>query len=347
MAVTSAAPHSNESLTDTLSAATGRTPLDVPAQPLRGAAGHLYDPRRRRRVSRVLAAGEWDVMLVNLPSAELGTTPLWARRPERPPALGLLHIAGSFRELGFRCGGARERLARRLVRRAEGVCVLSDSAARTFARVWGGGSGPAARVVRLPRPHVERVPRGDARESLGLPRAAPLIGIAGRISFKQKGQDTFARAAGLVLEREPRLHFAVAGDGQDRERLRRLVEELGVAERFHLLGRVGDMGAFLSAIDAFAIPSRFEGLPLVALEALAAGVPGIASDIDGLRDVWPAPWLVPVGAPDALAAALADLLAAPEGERKRLLAAGRENAEARTTDDLAAEFEPLLGELAA
>jgi glycosyltransferase involved in cell wall biosynthesis len=347
MSVSSAAPHSNESLTDTLAAATRRTPLDVPAQPLRGAAAHLYDPRRRRRVSRVLAAGEWDVMLVNLPSAELGTTPLWVQRPERPPALGLLHIAGSFRELGFRFGGVRERLAGRLVRRAEGVCVLSDSAARTFARVWGGGSGAAARVVRLPRPEVTPLGKEEARAGLGLPPAPALIGIAGRIGFKQKGQDTFARAAALLLEREPQLHFAVAGDGQDRERLRQLVEELGVAERFHLLGQVEDIGAFLSAIDAFAIPSRFEGLPLVALEALAAGVPGIASDIDGLRDVWPASWLVPAGDPGALAAALADLLAAPEGERERLLAAGRRAAEARTTDDVAAEFEPLLGELAA
>lgn len=330
-----------------LSAATGRAPLDVPAQPLRGAAAHLYDPGRRRRVSRVLAAGEWDVMLVNLPSAELGTIPLWAQQPERPPALGLLHIAGSFRELGFRLGGVRERLAGHLVRRAEGVCVLSDSAARTFARVWGGDSGATPRVVRLPRPLVEPVPRHDARERLGLPQEPPVIGIAGRISFKQKGQDTFARAAWLLLEREPRLRFAVAGDGRDRERLRRLVEELGLSERLHLLGQVEDVGAFLSAIDALAIPSRFEGLPLVALEALAVGVPGIASDIDGVRDVWPSPWLVPVADPDALAAALAALLATPEAEKERLLAAGREAAEARTTNDVAAEFEPLLAELAA
>jgi glycosyltransferase involved in cell wall biosynthesis len=292
----------------------------------------------------MLAGGEWDAMLLNLPSAELGATPLFVDPPLRPPTLGLLHIAGSFKELGFRLGAARERLARRAIRRLDAACLLSGSALETYARVWGGAEA-RAHVVRLPRPGVESCARQQARASLGLPDA-PLVGIVGRISFKQKGQDAFAKAAKLLLEQRPELHFAVAGDGPDREPLERLLGELAVGERFHLLGQVDGAGRFLSALDAVAIPSLFEGLPLVALEALAVGVPGVASDIDGLRDVWPLAWRVPADDPSALAAKLAQVLDTASEERDSLIAWGREASRERTTDDLADEFEPLLREVA-
>ena len=343
MAVSAVSPHSNELLTEGISAAIGARPQDVPAQGLRGAAAHLYDRRRRRALAQVLGTGEWDVMLVNMPSAELGMTPMRIPRSSRPPVLGLLHIAGSFRELGFRLGGLRERLSGRLLRRADAVCVLSESAATSFARIWRDDAQVATHVIRLPRAQVERRSRSEARAALGLADGT-LVGMAGRISFKQKGQDTFASAAALMLERDPSLRFVVAGEGQDDRRLRSLIAELCVEERFQLLGQV-DIGAFLSAIDAIAIPSRFEGLPLVALEALAVGVPGIAADIDGLRDIWPARWLVAPGEPAALAAALGEMLTAPSEEKGRLVDAGREAARRRTTEDVAAELEPLLSGL--
>jgi glycosyltransferase involved in cell wall biosynthesis len=343
MTVTCAVPHANQDFSEKLAELTGSDPIDVPAQPLPAAAFHLLDPRRRRRVAQALSVGTWDAMLVNLPSAELGATPLSVRR--RPPALGLLHIAGSFKQLGFRLGGARERVARRALRRLDRACVLSESARETYAEVWGGDRGSTS-VVRLPRPRVEVVERSVARARLGLP-AAPLVGVVGRISFKQKGQDTFARAAGLLAASRPELHFAVAGEGRDAERLSAIVGELGLADRFHLLGQVEGAGAFLSALDAIAIPSHFEGLPLVALEALEIGVPGVAADVDGLRDVWPAPWRVPAGDASALAAKLGQVLDSGRGRREELLATGRAAAARRTTDDLAAEFEPLLRGLAA
>ncbi len=336
-----AAPRENTALWEALAGSSGRPPLDVPSQPLRVAAAHLYDPRRRRRVARVLREADADVLFANLPSAEYGATPLALAHPQQT-AVGFLHVAGSPRRLGFRLGGLREALARRPLRRLDAVCVLGDSAARTYEERWSGKE-TLVRTVRLPRPELERIPAEEARAALGLPQG-PLIGIAGRVSIKQKGHDTFVEAAHQMSRRQPELSFAIAGEGRDASAVRRSVAERGLGDRFHLLGQV-DISAFLSAIDALALPSRFEGLPVIALEALQLGVPGIAAATDGLADVWPEPWQVPASDPAALASALEELLRAPAAERDRLLEEGRRRALDATTTDVAAEVAAVIEEV--
>ena len=337
-----AAPRENTVLWEALAGSSGRAPLDVPSQPLRVAAAHLYDPLRRRRVARALAGSDADVLLANLPSAEYGGTPLplW---PAERPAVGFLHVAGSPNRLGFRLGRLREALARRPLRRLDAVCVLGDSAARTYEELWNRKE-TLVRTVRLPRPELQRSPAEQARAALGLPQG-PLIGIAGRVSIKQKGHDTFVEAAQQMSRKRADLSFAIAGEGRDAGALRRSISERGLGDRFHLLGQV-QISAFLSAIDAIALPSRFEGLPVVALEALQLGVPGIAAASDGLADVWPDPWQVPASDPAALGTALEGLLEAPAEERARLLEEGRRRALAATTTDVAADVAAVIDEVA-
>jgi glycosyltransferase involved in cell wall biosynthesis len=339
-----AAPRSNGPLARCLKQAIGRQPIDVPSQRPTAAAFDLYAPRRRSAVGRALARESWDVLLVNLPSAEYGPTPVLAKRQEGTRAVGLLHVPGSLSELGFRLGGLRERLARRAMSRFDSLCVVAESGRRTCERVWAGAEVPV-HVVPLPRPRVERFPRGEARARLGLP-AGTVVGMAGRISFKQKGQETFVEAAARMLDADPDLHFAVAGEGRDAPRLREAIARLGLGGRVSLLGQVAPIGAFLSAIDAIAIPSRFEGLPLIALEALTVGVPGVAAEIDGLRDVWPAPWLVAPGDPGALAAALRRVIEMPAEERARLIEEGRRQMNANTCDAPASVLESVIMETA-
>jgi glycosyltransferase involved in cell wall biosynthesis len=337
-----AAPRENTALWEALTDSFERAPLDVPSQPLRVAATHLYDPLRRRRTARVLAESGADVLLANLPSAEYGGTPLLLWPAERP-AVGFLHVAGSPHRLGFRLGRLREALARRPLRRLDAVCVLGDSAARTYEELWNGKE-TLVRTVRLPRPELQRSPAEQARAALGLPQG-PMIGIAGRVSIKQKGHDTFVEAAQQMSRKRADLSFAIAGEGRDADSLQRSISERGLGDRFHLLGQV-EISAFLSAIDAIALPSRFEGLPVVALEALQLGVPGIAAASDGLADVWPEPWQVPASDPAALGSALERLLEAPAEERARLLEEGRRRAHAATTTDVAADVAAVIDEVA-
>jgi glycosyltransferase involved in cell wall biosynthesis len=339
--VSCAAPRENSDLWEAFAEAAGRPPLHVPAQPLRLAAIHLFDPRRARRAARVVAQARPDVLLANLPSAEYGGTPLRLRR--RPPAVGLLHVVGSPRRLGFRLGRLREALARRVLRRLEAVCVITESAAREYEEVWQAGR-TRVRAMRLPRPRVTAADSGDARRLLGLP-PGPLVGIAGRISFKQKGHDTFVAAAAELCARRPDVVFAVAGTGRDDARLRRSIADRGLSDRFHLLGHVEPISRFLSAVDVIALPSRFEGLPVVALEALEADVPGVAASSDGLRDVWPPDWQIPPGDSGALADALDRLLDAPEGDVRAGIAEGRERARSYATADVAADVAGVIDEV--
>jgi glycosyltransferase involved in cell wall biosynthesis len=338
------APRANVAFAECLREATGEAPGDVPPQRLAAAALDLYSPRRRAAVGRAVTARPCDVMLVNLPSVEYGATPVLARHPRGARRVGFLHVPGSPAELGFRLGGLRERLARRPMSRFDAICVVADSARRTFERLWRGPD-VAVHVVHLPAPRVKPVPREQARAELGLP-AGVVIGMGGRISFKQKGQEIFVSAAARLLRERPDLHFAIAGEGRDLPALRALVGDLGVAGRVSLLGQVTPIERFLCAIDAIAIPSRFEGLPLIALEALTLGVPGVAANIDGLSDVWPRPWRVEPGDPEALAGALARLLAAPAEERSSLIAQGRERVDANTSSNPASALELVILETA-
>ncbi|MDQ2621901.1 MAG: glycosyltransferase, partial [Actinomycetota bacterium] len=265
------APADNAALVEGLGGATGRSPVaDVPSQALPLAAFDLYDPRRITAVRRAVAGLDADVMLLNLPSAEYGATPLLAKARDHFPVVGLMHISGTMGKLGFRLGRVREVLARRAVRRLDSVCLLSEQAKRDYPENWSP-DGTRLDVIRMPQPTVEPSPRAAARQNLGLPEDATLIGMAGRLTVKQKGHDTLIDAASILLKERPGLKFVLAGDGQDRDLIEKRLADCGVADSFVMLGQVKGIDGFLNAIDLIAIPSRFEGLPLIALEALAAG----------------------------------------------------------------------------
>lgn len=142
--------------------------------------------------------------------------------------------------------------------------------------------------------------RAAARNAFKLPDNAFVVAAAARLS-REKGMDTLLQAAG---ERSG-MTFLIAGDGPQRGALSRQKPS-----NAHLLGRLDDILSLLSAADVIAIPSRREGQGIVALEAMAAGVPIVASRIGGLSDMLTdgeTALLVPPDDPDALAAAFSRL----------------------------------------
>lgn len=345
--VSAAAPASNRRLHDALIEATGAsTVTDVPAQQLPVAAVFLHDPRRTRAVRKALSGLDVDVILVNLPSAEYGVTPLVVRQPAGVPAVGVIHISRTMEELDFRLGGLRTRIARRLIRRLDRVCLLSQNAAAAFRRDWDAPS-VSTDVFHMPEPKVERQDRGQARERLGLPAGETVIATIGRLTARQKGQDVLIAAAPSVVAAHPQVRFVIAGEGRDHEMLEELTRRHGVAENLTFLGQVEDVDGLLSAADFVAIPSRFEGLPLVALEALSAGVPGIATSVDGIVDVWPEEWLVGPEDPVALSRSLIALIEAESGERSKLLESGRKmmkgNVAEKAYEDVAVSIRQAAG----
>jgi len=131
------------------------------------------------------------------------------------------------------------------------------------------------------------------------------------VVFRHKGQDAAVRVAARLRQDGVEVHWVVLGDGPDLGRLVQLVRETKLENCFHFLGWRQDIYAILTAFDAVALPSRFEGLPLVAVEAAVAGVPVVAYAVDGLIDMLDPPFAVPPGDETAFGTTLMQVLIEP------------------------------------
>ena len=163
----------------------------------------------------------------------------------------------------------------------------------------------------------------------GYPRAGGTVGFVGRFGEPRKGMPVLLGALRTVARTRPDLHLLVVGRG-DAAALRRAAGP-ALAPRIRVLGALGDEGkaAVLASVDVLCVPAvGGESFGIVLSEAMAAGTPVVASDLDAFRLVLgggQAGVLVPAGSPAALSAALDDLLDDPE-RRATLAAAGRARA---------------------
>jgi glycosyltransferase involved in cell wall biosynthesis len=114
-------------------------------------------------------------------------------------------------------------------------------------------------------------------------RERPLAGVVARLQ-PEKGVANFLKAAARVASQFPEAHFVVAGDGPLRQELVALTEDLGLGSRVNFLGFRSDASALMKSLDVLVVPSLTEGSPLVTLEAMAAGVPVVASAVGGIPD---------------------------------------------------------------
>ncbi|WP_046919899.1 glycosyltransferase family 4 protein, partial [Streptomyces stelliscabiei] len=140
----------------------------------------------------------------------------------------------------------------------------------------------------------------------GVDPAAPLVVCVGRLC-RQKGQDVLLAAWDAVLRQVPGARLVLVGDGPEGERLRALAPESVL-----FAGGVTDAVPWYQAADLVVLPSRWEGMALAPLEAMACGRPVVLSDVDGAREsLPPGQEPVPVEDPAALAGAVARLLRDP------------------------------------
>ncbi|HEY3320693.1 MAG TPA: glycosyltransferase family 4 protein [Planctomycetota bacterium] len=166
------------------------------------------------------------------------------------------------------------------------ICVGESQRADAVARKL---TDPAKLVVvrngiELPE-QTAASQRAAARATLGLPESALAVGMVGRLA-PQKGIGALVKAAANVLRERADAVFFVVGGGPLEGSVRRRMAELGVPEsRFRLLGHREDADKLYAAFDVVALSSLYEGLPYVLLEAMARGVPVVATDVLGSRDV--------------------------------------------------------------
>jgi glycosyltransferase involved in cell wall biosynthesis len=156
----------------------------------------------------------------------------------------------------------------------------------------------------------------------------PIVLAAGRLS-PEKGFHILVDAAANLLKVAPSTRFVVFGEGGERDRLQRRANMLGIADQFRMPGFRRDLDSMLPWADLVVLPSLTEGLPNIALEATAAGVPVVATAVGGNPEIvvdGQTGFLVPAADPLALADRLGDLLTHPEWARM-FGTAGRQLAE--------------------
>jgi glycosyltransferase involved in cell wall biosynthesis len=159
--------------------------------------------------------------------------------------------------------------------------------------------------------------REAARAALDIPPGALVVTTVGRLTAI-KNHALFLEGARRIAQRSPHALFLVAGGGELQGDLERQAAALGIAGRVRFLGWRRDLATIYGATDVFALTSRNEGTPVALIEAMAAGVPGVSTDVGGVPDVVRDPSLGRLVAPDdpeALAAAVLDL--SSSGERRR------------------------------
>jgi glycosyltransferase involved in cell wall biosynthesis len=126
--------------------------------------------------------------------------------------------------------------------------------------------------------------RATWRHTWGLPENTPVVAGVGRLR-QQKNFPLFLRVAREVLRAIPQAGFVIAGEGPDRKDLEILARDLGIASQVHFLGYVSDMTELYAGVDVLLMTSHSEGTPLTVLEAMAMGVPVVASRVDGMAEV--------------------------------------------------------------
>lgn len=198
---------------------------------------------------------------------------------------------------------------RRMLGEVARLVTVSDAAARSFLE-----AGVAPSVLATIRngiiPKPAREPRAKTLETLDLAGDAPVFLTVARMTG-QKGHDVLLEAFRRLLDGEPGAALLLAGEGPERSRLERLAEELGIAGAVRFLGQRDDVPDLMAAADFLVLPSLFEGLPLVLLEAMAARLPVIATRAVGSLEATGAghPFLAEAGDARSLLAAMRAALA--------------------------------------
>lgn len=178
--------------------------------------------------------------------------------------------------------------------------------------------------------YTRRLGTIDAKRALGLPTDGVLVGGVGRLS-PEKGFDTLIRSTAELVRQGRNLRLVLVGEGDDRTRLEALASELGLRDRIRFAGWQSDVRPYFEAMDIFALSSLREGLPNVLLEAMALGIPVVATRIAGVprivRDGRNGTLIEP-GRGEALTRAI-DELSRNAGLRESFGTAGRETVSSR------------------
>jgi len=299
-----------------------------------------YNPQATLEIYRYIRDHRFDVIHTDLASADILGNLMGAL--QGIPVICTLHnVPEGYR--AARCD-IRFLFERLVLSRATTLVALSNG----IRKMWIDEEGiPGERIVSIPN-------CADTASflSISAPRpnrdaGAPLITAVGRLE-PQKAFDDLLRAAALLLAEVPAARFRIVGWGKLESELKSLAGSLGIASRVEFTGLRSDMDAVLEEADLFVQSSHWEGMSIAVIEAMAAALPMVLTDVgangdlitDGVHGR-----LVPRGDPRAMADAMVAMLADPSRAQRMGLAARRRAIDEYGTHSYRRRYLALYGQV--
>ena len=243
----------------------------------------VSNARGYRELKKLIDSGRYDLIWTNEPV--MGVVTRMAARKARKQGTRVMYMVHGFH---FYKGAPLPNwmlfcpVERMMASKADCICTINRE---DYAR---------ARKMRTPRAayihgvgiDTDRLRPGenptDLRNELGIPKEAFLVLSVGELNAN-KNQQVIIRA--IARMKDPAIHYVLCGKGDQRQNLEVLARELDIADHIHFLGYRKDIADICRQSDVFALPSRREGLPFAAMEAMYCGLPLVNSGIRGLTDI--------------------------------------------------------------
>jgi len=245
--------------------------------------------------------------------------------------------------------GIYRALYSRFIRRAKRIICVSEMVRRSYVESFPSRAGRYVTVLNGVRVEdFENLPpRPECCADFKLAPEIRLIGTVGRMTAV-KNQRLLIEALYLLRSKGTEAHLAIIGEGELREKLGAYAGDLGVSEYVSLVKETRNIAEFYGALDVFCLSSDSEGIPLTLLEAMAAGVPVVSTEVGGIPEVIEDGvngCLVPPGAPESLAKRVDEILGDP-ARGAELAAKARETVRTRfTAERMIRETEKIYEEV--
>lgn len=232
-----------------------------------------------------------DCVLVVQGEISLSSLAVWVARRERIPTISYIPLAQSRRDRGEGwLAWLKDLLLLPYYKLPNAYITISTSMAATLRT---RGVRQPVRVVEngIDVQALQMKPKSVARRQLGLPCQTYLAALVGRVECMQKGHDLLLRAVAEHREEFKGWKFLIVGDGPDRSAMMAMAKHNNLGALVEFLPWQNDLSLLYSAVDLLIIPSRFEGVPVVMLEAMYCRLPIVASNRDAMKDLLPPEWL--------------------------------------------------------
>ncbi len=268
-------------------------PLEFHAQSLQ-AFRSLMSWRKIEKIQAVMGRIRPDVVVVSQGRIEASSLGLLAAKRAGYFTISYLPVAHSVAVSGRPFAvWIREMVNGYFYRLPDKIITINESA-RRMLRERG-----AANVVVVPNSVQTCATQGsnrlDFRTKNGIGNSHFLVATIGRIHFRDKGQDFAVRTIAHFREELQACKFFFIGEGPDENKLKEMISSFHLSEQVKVLPWMQNPARIYAGVDLLMIPSRFEGVPLVMLEAMSYKIPIIASNSDGMAELLPQEWLFRFG----------------------------------------------------